>query len=185
MLSSPVYTEAHPLRNTAFAFRKNLLDAVHAASRPSSVFSNPFRSHLFRTLAAHVKATASPNSFLPRARGRGEIKRFRTLRKIPGIGYPLTLSTFRDGRVSTFSPSLIPPQSLPVIQPFRFQSLTGSFAQWSAATPVFSDASGLFPSPWGCIPPIRIASLQGALPRENSTGALLMGGGGGISVVRG
>jgi hypothetical protein len=131
MLFSPVYTEAHPLQNAPIASRMNLREAVHAASRPSSVFSNPFRPYPFRTLC-----------------------------KIRGIGYPLTLSTLRDGRVSTFSPSLIRPQSLPVIQPFRFQSLTDSClpraeprgAQWSAATTVFSYASGLFPSPWGVYP---------------------------------
>jgi hypothetical protein len=43
--------------------------------------ANSFASYPFRTLASHLKATVSSNSF--------EIKRFRTLCKIPGIGYPL------------------------------------------------------------------------------------------------
>jgi hypothetical protein len=69
MLFSPVYTESHPRR-----------DAGLAACCTSSIFSNPFRSYSFRTLASHLKATVSSNSF--------EIKPFRTLCKIPGIGYP-------------------------------------------------------------------------------------------------
>jgi hypothetical protein len=36
---------------------------------------------------------------------------------------------------------------------FTFNGLRTLLAQWSDATPVFSDASGLFPLPWGCIPP--------------------------------
>ena len=80
MLFSPVYTEAQPLRNAAFASRKNLRGAVHAVSRTSSVCFKSFCSYPFRTLASHLKATVSSNSL--------EIKRFRTLCKIPGIGYP-------------------------------------------------------------------------------------------------
>jgi hypothetical protein len=158
MLFSPVYTEAHPLQNAPIASRMNLREAVHAASRPSSVFSNPFRSHLFRTLASHLKATVSPNLFA--------MKRFRTLCKIPGIGYPFTQSVLREGPVS--------PQSLPIIQPLCFQTLTDSClpraeprgAQWSAATTVFSDASGLFPSPWGCVPPYGRSFLKESYPER-------------------
>jgi hypothetical protein len=43
--------------------------------------SNSLPSYYFRTLASHLKATVCSNSFA--------IKRFRTLCKIPGIGYPL------------------------------------------------------------------------------------------------
>jgi hypothetical protein len=69
MLFSPVYIESHPR-----------LDAGLAACCTSSIFFNPFRSNSFRTLTAHLNATVSSNSFA--------IKRFRTLCKIPGIGYP-------------------------------------------------------------------------------------------------
>jgi len=51
--------------------------------QPSSLTSSPsnsFASYSFRTLAAHLKANVSSNPF--------EITRFRTLCKIPGIGYP-------------------------------------------------------------------------------------------------
>jgi hypothetical protein len=80
MLFSPVYIEAHPRRNAAFASRMNLRDAAHAAPRTSSISSNSFASYSFRTLASHLKPTVSSNSFA--------IKSFRTLCKIPGIGYP-------------------------------------------------------------------------------------------------
>jgi hypothetical protein len=43
--------------------------------------------------------------------------------------------------------------SIPIIQPLCFQTLADSFAQWALATPLLSISSGLFPSPWGCIPP--------------------------------
>jgi hypothetical protein len=35
---------------------------------------------------------------------------------------------------------------------FTFNGFRTLVAQWSAATPVFSDASGLFPLQWGCTP---------------------------------
>jgi hypothetical protein len=76
MLSSPVYTKSHPRR-----------DAVHAASQSFHVSSKSFRSYPFRTLASHLKATVSSNPF--------EINRLRTLCKIPGIGYPPSLSFSR------------------------------------------------------------------------------------------
>jgi hypothetical protein len=85
MLFSPVYTEAHPRRIADFASPMNLRDAAHAAHSPAPVFSNPFRSYPFRTLASHLKATVSPNPF--------EFKRFRTLCKMPGIGYLWFLKT--------------------------------------------------------------------------------------------
>jgi hypothetical protein len=69
MLFSPVYTEPHPRRM-----------AAHAASCASSVFSNPFHSYSLRTLASHFQTSVPSNSFA--------INRFRTLCKIPGIGYP-------------------------------------------------------------------------------------------------
>jgi hypothetical protein len=53
---------------------------ANAASCTSSVFSNSFRSHSFRTLASHFQTSVSSNSF--------EINPFRTLCQIPGIGYP-------------------------------------------------------------------------------------------------
>src|SRR6266852_2452815 len=53
--------------------------------------SNSFASYSFGTLASHLKANLSSNSFA--------IKRFRTLCKIPGIGYPFTQSVLREGPV--------------------------------------------------------------------------------------
>jgi hypothetical protein len=58
----------------------NLRDAAQATSCTRSFFSNSFASSSFRTLAAHLKAAVSSNPFA--------IKRFGTLCKIPGIGYP-------------------------------------------------------------------------------------------------
>jgi hypothetical protein len=58
----------------------NLRDAARAASSTSSVFSNSFASYFFRTLATHFQTSVSSNPF--------QINRFRTLCKIPGIGYP-------------------------------------------------------------------------------------------------
>jgi len=69
----PVFAEAHPRRK-----------APPAASSTSFIFSNPFRSCSLRTLASYLKTNVSSNSF--------EIRRFRTLCKIPGIGYPLASS---------------------------------------------------------------------------------------------
>jgi hypothetical protein len=54
--------------------------------------SNSFASYPFRILASHLKATVPSNSF--------EIKPFRTLCKIPGIGYPFTQSAFCEGPLS-------------------------------------------------------------------------------------
>jgi hypothetical protein len=54
--------------------------AAHAASSTSFISFISFTSHCFRTLASHFQTSVSSNSF--------EIKRFRTLCKIPGIGYP-------------------------------------------------------------------------------------------------
>ncbi len=97
MLASPVYTETHPPRSAKSASRMNLRDAVPAASLPSlrraskgarrgvpkggSHSSIPFTSFSLRTLASHFQTSVSSDLF--------EIKRFRTLCKIPGIGYPL------------------------------------------------------------------------------------------------
>jgi hypothetical protein len=61
--------------------------------------SNSFASYSFRTLASHLKATVSSNSF--------EIKHFRTLCKIPGIGYPPLANRHR----STISPTSPKPLS--------------------------------------------------------------------------
>jgi hypothetical protein len=65
---------------------------ANAASCASSVFSNSFRSHSFRTLASHFQTSVSSISF--------EINRFRTFCKIPGIGYPFTQSVLREGPVA-------------------------------------------------------------------------------------
>jgi hypothetical protein len=95
MLFSPVYIEAHPRRMAACA--------------ASGFSSNPFVFYPFRTLASLLKATVSVNSF--------KIKCFRTLCKIPGIGYPLSLtqSLLRAGPRSPL---------FPAIHPFSLQSLT-------------------------------------------------------------
>ena len=63
------YPSAHPRRN-----------AAHAASCTPSISSNFFTSFCFRTLASHFQTSVSSNSVA--------IKRFCTLYKIPGIGYP-------------------------------------------------------------------------------------------------
>jgi hypothetical protein len=145
MLFSPVYTEAHTRRI-----------AIHASSCSPSNFTNPFRSRPFRTLAPHFQAAVSFNSF--------EIKRFRTLCKIPGIGYPLTLS---DWRVFTFSPSPIPPQSLPVIQPFRFQFLTDSLTQWGPPNPFpFNRLRTLFIAMGVYTPHTECLPTRSLAPRE-------------------
>jgi hypothetical protein len=69
MLSFVVIVRFHPRQTVA-----------NAASCTSSVFSNSFHSHSFRTLASHFQTSVSSISF--------EINRFRTFCKIPGIGYP-------------------------------------------------------------------------------------------------
>jgi hypothetical protein len=76
MLSWVVIVYPEP-RRVRFHSRQT---AAHAASFTSSISFNSFTSFSFRTLASHLKADVSPNSL--------EIKRFRTLCKIPGIGYP-------------------------------------------------------------------------------------------------
>jgi hypothetical protein len=132
MLFSPVYTEAHPRR-----------DADQAAS---CISSNSFASYSFRTLASHLKATVSSNSL--------EIKRFRTLCKIPGIGYPFTQSGSCEGPVVTrlsplaaFHPSplfsvvsgLLLHNGAP--QPLYFQMLPASFHCNGGVYPVRSSSS--------------------------------------------
>jgi hypothetical protein len=88
MLFSPVFAEVHPRRMAACA--------------ASGFSSNSFVFYPFRTLASHLKATVSVNSF--------EIKCFRTLCKIPGIGYPLSLtqSLLRAGPRSSLFPAIHP-----------------------------------------------------------------------------
>jgi hypothetical protein len=112
MLFSPVYIESHPRR-----------DAGLAACCTSSIFSNPFRSYSFRTLASLFRRSVSSNPFA--------FKCFRTLCKIPGIGYP-PLAT-RHSPLATFYPSPL----LSVVsglflrngapQPQCFQTLPASF----------------------------------------------------------
>ena len=88
-----MYTESHPHRNVA-----------HAACSTFLFFSNSFTSYSFHTLASHLKASVSSNPF--------EIKRFRTLCKMPGIGYPpLSLSSPRSFHSFTkeCSITLLPP----------------------------------------------------------------------------
>jgi hypothetical protein len=108
--------------------------------------SNSFAYYSFRTLASHLKATVSSNSF--------EINRFRTLCKIPGIGYPPLASRYRSTISSTS------PKPLSSFNSFTFNGLRTLVAQWSAATPVYSDACGLFPLQWGCIPPLYFPLLH-------------------------
>jgi hypothetical protein len=134
LLSSPVYTEAHPRRSAVFASRMNLRDAALAAS---CISSNSFASYSFRTLATHLKATVSSNSFA--------INRFRTLCKIPGIGYP-------------------PPSILFPTPSRRVRSASARIAHFLA--PRRSEGCAISPL------------LAALLPRKNSRGAFLMGGGG-------
>jgi hypothetical protein len=77
--------------------------------QPSSLHCssyNSFPSYCFRTLASHFQTSVSSNSF--------EINRFRTLCKIPGIGYPLPCYLHR---MPLFSSLLC------------FHSLTNSFSR--------------------------------------------------------
>jgi hypothetical protein len=144
MLFCPVYIESHPCRNAAFTSRMNLRDTTfvsrmdlrNVARAVPRISSNSFTSYLFRTLALHLKTTVSSNPL--------GIKRFRTLCKIPGIGYPLSPLATRHSPLATRHFSSIP---------FIFSRFRTLVAQWSAATPVFSDVSGLFPLQWGCISP--------------------------------
>jgi hypothetical protein len=55
------------------------------------------------------------------------------------------LNSQSGSRRSSYSSS--PPFNSCIFNSFRTLA-----AQWSAATPVFSDASGLFPLQWGCTP---------------------------------
>jgi hypothetical protein len=69
------------------------------------------------------------------------------------------------GRVALFRLAF---SGIPVIQPLSFQTCTDCFlpraeprgAQWTPTTLLFSHASGLFPSQWGCIPP-RLPTTPG------------------------
>jgi hypothetical protein len=86
----------------------SLRDAAHAASCTSSFFSKSFRSYSFRTLASQFQTLSPSNSFA--------INRFRTLCKIPGIGYPPP-SLFPDRHS-------IPSPPFPAVHPVSLQSLT-------------------------------------------------------------
>jgi hypothetical protein len=141
MLFFPVYIEPHPRR-----------DAGLAACCTSSIFSNPFRSYSFRTLASHLKATVSSNSF--------SIKRFRTLCKIPGIGYPLS------PLVSRHSPLFI--------HPLYFQSFPDSCCTMERRNPCIfrrfqslSIAMGVYtPLPHLHQEPIPFSSIRKSVERR-------------------
>jgi hypothetical protein len=60
---------------------------------------------------------------------------------------------------------------IPAIQPLCFQTLTDSSAQWAPATPYLSIACGLFPSPWGCIPPYFYSPLSLAVHERRNCAA--------------
>jgi hypothetical protein len=182
MLSSPVYTKSHPGQIAAFASRMSLRDAAHAASCTSSVFSNSFLSYSFRTLASHFQATVSSNSL--------EIKRFRTLCKIPGIGYPFTQSglcegftqlapsfdgsALREGPVYTFPPTpfldrlSIRSPLLPAIHPFSLQP----FAKCSSRNSFILTTIHFH---GGCIPPLKRNAFPQAVavPLRSNRNALI------------
>jgi hypothetical protein len=105
MLSWVVIVSPHPRQTPASAAFRNLplpprLPRRRVSTRPKALsfplrrttghesritnrslfFSSSFPSCPFRTLVSHLKTTVSFNPF--------EIMRFRTLCKIPGIGYP-------------------------------------------------------------------------------------------------
>jgi hypothetical protein len=109
MLSFVVYIEAHPRR-----------DATLSASSTSINSPNSFASYSFRTLASHLKATVSSNSF--------GINRFRTLCKIPGIGHPPRQSP-------PFHDLLYLLKAISVIQILYFQWLPDSCITMDARNP--------------------------------------------------
>jgi hypothetical protein len=90
MKYEPLYPE-RSLRREPRPQRSTSLPRVNFA-KGQGPSSNSFTSYSFRTLASHLKAAVSSNSFA--------IKRFRTLCKIPGIGYPFTQSAFCEGPLS-------------------------------------------------------------------------------------
>jgi hypothetical protein len=66
------------------------------------------------------------------------------------------------------SPARPPQQELPqsAFNFFFFNLLRTLAAQWTPATLFLSSASGLFPSPWGCIPPYPERFSRRATPRS-------------------
>jgi hypothetical protein len=131
MLFSPVYTKSHPRRNPAFGSRTSLRDTTFvsclnlrdAASAAPCISSISFASYPFRTLASHFQTSVSSNLF--------EINRFRTLCKIPGIGYPplatrhSPLATFHSSPLFSVVSGLLLHNGAP--QSLYFQTLPDSF----------------------------------------------------------
>jgi hypothetical protein len=108
--------------------------SLHPRLFVSSVSRKSFLSNPFRTLASHLDVTASSNSC--------EIKRFRTLSKIPGIEYPPP-SLFLD-RHSIRSPLL------PAIHPFSLQPLTKWSSRNSFVLTTIYFHGGVYPSQAEC-----------------------------------
>src|ERR1700674_190131 len=120
----------HPEPRRVSTHHRQALGSHWNPSLHPRLFAAPFSrksflSNLFRTLASHLKASVSPNSF--------EINRFRTLCKIPGIGYPL--------------PSFLFPPPLP-----RVRSRNARIAHFFATSPflatlAFLVGGGGYPPP--------------------------------------
>jgi len=99
----------------------NLRDSAPAASSTSLIFSNSFASYSLRTLALHFETSISSNSFA--------IKRFRTLCKIPGIGYSLTLF---------FRWHFLPSPLFPPFPPLHERTKNARFAHFFEVTALFA-----------------------------------------------
>jgi hypothetical protein len=106
--------------------------AAHAACFTTSISFNSFTSFSFRTLAPHFQTSVFSNPC--------KIKRFRTLCKIPGIGYPPP-SLFLDRRS-------IRSALFPAVHPISLQSLTKCSSRNSFALITIHFHGG------GCTPPI-------------------------------
>jgi len=157
LLSSAVYTEAHPRRSTVFVSRIGLRDAAHAARSTVLFFSNSFRSYSFRTLASHLKANVSSNSL--------EINRFRTLCEITGIGYPPLAYAEHSPRRASLHFSYMFAFSLnadPSFNSFIFNGFRTLLRNGAPQPPCFQTLPDSFHCNGGVYPP-RISSLSACL----------------------
>jgi hypothetical protein len=140
MLSSPVYSEAHPRRSAAFPSRMDLRDAAHSAPTPVRVprpsapqpraIPSSFLFNRFQTLFSPRRTTVLNNPF--------GIKRFRTLSRYNG-GIPASL----------YFPPLSFHQS-PLFLTLPAHSLRSFTKEWSR-TPLQPARSALFFKTAGCI----------------------------------
>jgi|ERR1700674_976615 len=124
MLSWLMIVSTHPPPAPCRLWNPSLHRSLFASPLPRKSFlSNPFR-----TLASHFQTTVSSNSF--------EFNRFRTLCKIPGIGYP--------------PPSILFPTPLP-----RVRSRNARIAHFFAITPFLATLAFLVGGEGGYPPPSK------------------------------